>query len=214
MKAALKSNKRQTKVDRLLTQGTAVPVDLDGQKAAYFKMPTPELQEELHEALQCSIKKRLKDGGFERVCATRRDHPFHSEILRQRIDNLADLLSGDHREFSTDTRAEATRQDLLGVIEDTKNYIAPCTEHDIDALVADGRKDAMRAWAHAIGKCREYLRDPKWWKGTYLDRTFNPPDGPALPDNPLPKPVYINKQRPDLVIQLRDSFVNLWIRCE
>ena len=189
-----------------------VPVDIDGQKAAYLKMPTPELQQELREALQCSLKKRLKNGGFERVCATRRDHPFHSDLVRQRIDHLADKLSGDHRAYSTDTRAEVTRQDLLGLIEDTKNHVVPITEDDIDYVVDKGRKDAMRAWARAIGQCREYLRDPKWHKGTYLERTLNPPDQPPLPDNPLPKPVYVSKRRPDLVIQLQDEFVKLYTK--
>jgi hypothetical protein len=213
MTAVTKSSKRQpkqTKLDLLLAQGTTIEADIDGRRAVYFKMPTAELLTELNEELEKKIKKSLKAGAYERICATRRDHPFHSELLRERIDHSADELSGDHREFSTDARAEATRQDLLGLIEDTKNHIVPMTEDDIDYVVDKGRKEALRAWARAVGQCREYLRDPKWWKGTYLDRTLNPPNGPPLPDNPLPKPVYVSKQRPDLVIQLQDEFVKLY----
>jgi hypothetical protein len=215
MTAATRSGKRQpkqTKLDLLLAQGTTIEADIDGRRAVYFKMPTAELQTELNEALQKKIKQRLKAGGYERICATRRDHPFHSEFLRERIDHLADLLSGNHQEFSTEGRAEATRQDLHGLIEETKNHIAPFTEHDIVALVEKGRKDAVRAWASAIGECRAFLRDPTWWKGTYLDRALNPPDGPPLPDTPLPKPVYVSKRNPDLVLALENGFVNMWTR--
>ena len=190
-----------------------IETDIDGRRAVYLKMPTAELQDELNKELEKKIKQRLKAGGFERVCATRRDHPFHSELLRERIDHLADL-SGDHRAYSTDARAEATRQDLRGLIQDTKDDLVPFTEYDIDALVEKGRKDALRAWASAIGECRAFLRDPKWWQGTYLDRALNPPDGPPLPDNPLPKPVYVSKRNPDLVIQLRNNFVDLYTKVE
>ena len=212
MIATTKSSKRQTNLDRLLAQGTLIETDVDGRRAVFLKMPTPELQSELNEELEKKIKQRLKAGGFERVCATRREHPFHSELLRERIDDLADLLSGDHREFSTDARAEATRQDLYGLIENTKNSLVPFTERDIDELVETGRKEARRAWAAAVGECRAFLRDPKWWQGTYLDRALNPPEGPLLPDRPLPKPVYVSKRNPDLVIQLRDNFVDLYSR--
>lgn len=214
MTAATRSGKRhpkQTKLDLLLAQGTTIEADIDGRRAVYFKMPAAELQTELNEELEKKIKKHLKAGGFERVCATRRDHPFHSELLRERIDRLADL-SGDHRAYSTDTRAEATRQDLLTCIEDTKHYLMPITEHDIDKLVEQGRKEALRAWAAAVGECRAYLRDPKWWQGTYLDRALNPPDQPPLPNNPLPKPVYVSKRNPELVLALENNFVKMWIR--
>ena len=88
-----KRQSKQTKLDRLLAQGTTIDVDVDGRRAVYFKMPTAELQTELNEALDKSIKKRLKADGFELLHATRREHPFHSDILRERIDTLADLSS-------------------------------------------------------------------------------------------------------------------------
>jgi hypothetical protein len=170
-KAQPKSKKKtkqskQTKLDRLLAQGADILVEIDGRRAVYFKMPTAELQTELNKELEKKIKKSLKAGGYERLCATRRDHPFHSDILRERIDHLADELSSDHQEFFTEARAEATRLDLLGLIEDTKNHIVPLTVADIDYVVEKGRKEAVRAWAHAIGLCREYFRDPRWHKGT------------------------------------------------
>jgi hypothetical protein len=71
--------------------------------------------------------------------AMRLEHPFYSDLVRERIDALAELLFGS-------------------------------------------QKDARHAWAAAIGKWREFLRDPKCWKGTYLDRAVNPPDAPPLQD--------------------------------
>ena len=159
-----------------------------------------ELQAELEAELEKKIKRHFKDTGFELLHATRRDHPFHSDLLRERLDQLADLGSGDHREFSTDARVEATRQDLYGLIEDTKDSLVPFSQQDIDKVVETGRKDARRAFAAAVAKYRELRRDPKWWKGTYVDRIINPADGPPLPDGPLPKPVYVNKQHADLVL--------------
>jgi hypothetical protein len=205
-----KRQSKQTKLDRLLAQGTTIDVDVDGRRAVYFKMPTAELQTELNEALDKSIKKRLKADGFELLHATRREHPFHRDILRERIDTLADL-SSEHRDYSTEARAEATRRDLLGLIEDTKNSLVSFTEYDIEKVVERGRKEAVRAWSHAISLCREYLRDPKWHKGTYLERTLNPPDGPPLPSK-LPKPVYVSELNPDLVLALANGFVNMWMR--
>jgi hypothetical protein len=204
--------KRATKLDRLLEQGEWVAVQMDGNDPpCRFVMPTEELRAALEKELEKKIKKHLKEDGFERICATRREHPFYTETLRERIDHLADVLSSDHREFSTDERAEASRLDLLTCIEETKHHIAPITEYDIEKLVEKGRKDALRAWARAINQYREYLRDPKWWQGTYLERALNPPEQPPLPDR-LPKPVYVNKERPDLVIQLLDGSVNLYTR--
>jgi hypothetical protein len=113
--------------------------------------------------------------------------------------------------FSNDARAEATRLDLLTCIEETKHHIVPITEDDIDYVVEKGRKDAARAWARAIGQYREYLRDTRWWKGTYVDRALNPPNGPPLP-NKLPRPVYVSKLNPDLVIELLAEFVNLYTK--
>ena len=109
----------------------------------------------------------------------------------------------------TDALAQATRQEL---IEETKNSRVPYTEKDIDVLVQMDRKDAFKAWSGAVGQCRNYLRDPKWWQGTYLDRALNPPDQPPLPNNPLPKPVYVSKRNPELVLALENNFVKMWMR--
>jgi hypothetical protein len=82
--------KRATKLDRLLEQGEWVALPMDGNNPpCRFVMPTEELQSELEKELEKKIRKHLRDGGFERICATRRQHPFHSELLRERIDALA-----------------------------------------------------------------------------------------------------------------------------
>jgi hypothetical protein len=72
MKTAAKA-KRTSKLDRLLEQGEwfALPKE-DGKPACKFVMPTDEMQAELEAELEKKIKKHLKDGGFQRICATRR----------------------------------------------------------------------------------------------------------------------------------------------
>jgi hypothetical protein len=202
---------RATKLDRLLEQGQWVVTDVDGLNIPYFAMPTPELQGELNEALNKKIKKHLKADGFELLHATRRDHPFYTAVLRDRIDDLASVVADFNKEYATDESIEATRLDLYGLIEDTKNYRVPFTEHDIEQMVEKGVKEARIAWASAVSKVRDYLRDPKWWKGTYLDRILNPAGGPPLPAKPLPKPVYVSKQS-EIVLSLEDGFVNLYAR--
>jgi hypothetical protein len=160
--------KRPTKVDRLWAQGQWVLAEIEGQKVPYFAMPNAKLQSELTAELEKKIKAKLKADDFELLHATRREHPFHSELLREGVDALADLSSSDHRAYSTEARAETARQDLLGLIEDTKNYTHPFTEYDIEKLVERGRKEAVRAWAHAIGLYREYFRDPSGTKALTL----------------------------------------------
>jgi hypothetical protein len=219
--APLKSRKPQTKVDRLLAQGRLIEVDRDGRKVPCLKMPTPELQEELQNALEKSIKKHLKETGFERICATQRQHPFHSAILRERVDTLMETWG--RKAYRTPEGIEAERQDLYEYARETQQqYPAPedawkrFTERDADEIIAEGIKENSDRvlWAKAYEFSREILHDP-YWRSTKAYKVMLPPDGPSLPEGSnRPKPVYINKQRPDLVIQLRDSFVNLWIRCE
>jgi hypothetical protein len=200
---APKSSKRQTKqtkVDHLLAQGTMIEVDVDGRRALYLKMPTPELQDELNTELEKEIKKRFKASGFERVCATRRDHPFHSALLRERIDDLArDITVVDHKSGTW-----------------CRLYLAP---EEAWKLLTDRHADwhegmqAFRAiWAKAYEEYQEMRRSPLYWRGTSSYNTVFPPNGPELPDGPRPKPVYLSKRNPDLVIQLRDNFVDLYTR--
>jgi hypothetical protein len=222
MTAASKSSKRQpkqTKLDRLLAQGTAVPVDIDGQKAAYFKMPTAELQTELNEALEKKIKQRLKASGFERICATQREHPFHSAILRERVDILMDRYG--NKTYRTPEGIEAERQDLYEYAQETQQqFTAPedawkhFMERDADDIIEQRIKENSDRvlWAKAYRFSREILHDP-YWRSTKAYKVMLPPDGPALPEGCVrPKPVYVNKRNPDRVIQLRDEFVDLYTK--
>jgi hypothetical protein len=207
--------KRQTKVDRLLAQGRLIEVDRDGRKVPCLKMPTPELQN----ALEKSIKKHLKETGFERICATQRQHPFHSAILRERVDTLMETWG--RKAYRTPEGIEAERQDLYEYARETQQqYPAPedawkrFTERDADEIIAEGIKENSDRvlWAKAYEFSREILHDP-YWRSTKAYKVLMPPDGPSLPEGSnRPKPVYINKQRPEIVIQLRDEFVKLYAR--
>jgi hypothetical protein len=215
--APLKSRKRQTKVDRLLAQGRLIEVDRDGRKVPWLRMPTSALQEELQEALEKSIKKHLKETGFERICATQRVHPFHSDILRQRVDTLTCYVG--NKAYRTPESIEAERQDLYEYVRETQLQDAwtRFTEREADEIIEQEIKaNSDRAlWSKAYELSREMLRDPYYWRSTKAYKVVFPPDGPALPEGSArPKPAYVNKQRPDLVAQLQDGAVNLWVRCE
>jgi hypothetical protein len=207
-----KSSKRQTKqnkLDHLLAQGTTIDVDIDGRRGVYFKMPTAELQAELDKELDKSIKKRLKADGFELLHAPRRDHPFHSDLLRKRIDGLVSLL-GDSYDPSLETEAEQKK--YVRTIRDVEaKFGSRPPKEEVEAYVAKVVQRNRRAWAKGFEKYRNMLRDLSWWKGTYVYRAIYPEDGAPLPDGPPPKPVYVSKQS-EIVFSIQDGFVNLYTR--
>ena len=185
MIATTKSSKRQTKqtkLDRLLAQGTLIETDVDGRRAVFLKMPTPELQSTLNEELEKKIKQRLKAGGFERVCATRRDHPFHSELLQKRIDDLArDITVVDHKRGTW-----------------SRLYMAP---DKVWKLLTERHADwheGMQAFRAIWAKAYEEHRDVLFWS-----------NDPAL--RPRPKPVFVSKQS-DIVVSLQNGSVDLWVK--
>jgi hypothetical protein len=201
--------KPMSKLERLRSQGQWIEVEIEGQKVPYFGLPTPELQAEWNAELEKQIRKQLKTSGYELIHATRREHPFHSDILRERIDELASLLGECHDPTLED---EAEREAYANVIREgeTSLGIAPC---DIRLAVhMDGvLRENRRAWAKGFNKYRDYLRDPKWWRGTYVDRTINPRNGPPLPDGPPPKPVF-SKKDAEVVLGLHDGVIDFWAR--
>jgi hypothetical protein len=68
------------------------------------------------------IREHLKESSYELLHATRREHPLHSDILRARIDELADSLFHLNskmpflKELTTKQGAEATRLELYGFV--------------------------------------------------------------------------------------------------
>jgi hypothetical protein len=201
--------KRLSKLERLRSQGQWIEVDIDGQKAPYFALPTPELQAEWNAELEKQIRKQLKASGYELLHATRRDHPFHSDILRERIDDLAALL-GDSYDPSFEDEAE--REEYAKVLREMETNFGgtPCEER-IQDHVANALRKNRREWAAAINKFRDYRRDPNWWKGTYLDRVLSPPNSKPLPDTPLPKPVFFKKDA-EVVLALHGGMIDFWAR--
>jgi hypothetical protein len=204
------------KLERLMAQGNWVKTELpDGRIVPHFTMPTPELQIQLDEALESWIKKQFKADGYERICATRREHPFHSELLRERIDAL---LGGFGSAFKTDECAEEARQEGYADIEKLAalraargiSYDVAAARREEDELVECRRKSYIKRWAKAFESYRSMLRDPTYWRGTKLWMLVFPSDGPPLPDGPPPKPVFLDKRRPDRVVQLQDGRVNLY----
>jgi hypothetical protein len=210
-------SKRMTKLDRLRAQGHWDEIHLEGKKVPHFAMPTAELQTELNEELEKKIRKRLRDDGFERICATRREHPFHSNLFRERMDDLV----GDHGSaYKTEESTERARQETYTDIEKLAAlkaasgtpYDVEAEKHKWDEHVERGRKDYVKRYAEGVETYRSMLREPLMWRGTRRYLIMFPPNGPALPNEPLPKPVYISKQSPDRVIQLQDGFVNLYAK--
>jgi hypothetical protein len=203
-----KKKTKQTKLDRLREQGAWLSKDCGVCK---FMMPTAELQAELDKELDKKIRKDLKNGGYELLHAPRRDHPGHSEILRFRIDDLAAIL-GDAYDPSLET--EAAQKKFVRTIRDVEaKFGKRPPKEEVEAYVATAVQRNRRAWAKAFEKYRNMLRDLSWWKGTYVYRAIFPEGKPPLPDGPPPKPVWVNKQRPDaLVFQLLDGHVSLFTR--
>jgi hypothetical protein len=207
--------KRPTKRDRLREQGRWTTTKRGGQKLPHFKMPTPELQAELNEELDKTIKKRLKAAGYERICATRREHPLHSSLFIRRMDQL---VGGWGSAYKTEESTQATLQrDYADIEKLAAMKAASGTPYDVEAARREseeraerGRKDYIKRYAEGVNTYRAMLREPLMWRGTTRYYTMFPPDGPALPDEPLPKPVYVNRERPDLVIQLLDANMNLY----
>ena len=182
---------------------------------------------EFDEALESWIKKELKAHGYERICATRREHPFHSELLRERIDELAtsEYIFLDRGPYYFDPKwndpqyIEATRRDLYKLVGDPDMVIrdgargieVPFTQYDADQIIEDYVKTFRAYWAAAFGKYRDMLRDPDFWRGAKMYKLVFPPDGPSLPDGPPPKPVFVSRQN-DIVLALQDGSVDLWIK--
>jgi hypothetical protein len=214
--------KTPARLSRLLAQGTWIEGEIDGQRIPYLAMPTTELRDELDEALESTIKRQLNKSGWERVCATERRHPFHSDVLRERMDALAQLVfvrgrhAGEALKFdprlATEELAEKERRSLKRYAAETKSDTIPFTKRDADIIVDRAIQDNKVCWSAAVGKYRSYLSDPAFWKGTYVGRTLFPAGQPEIPDGPLPKPVYLSRSVPDMVIALANGFVNLWVR--
>lgn len=209
--------KRATKLNRLLEQGRWTTAKRDRQKAPYFKMPTAELQSELVAELEKKIKKHLRDGGWEWICATRREHPFHNPLFIERMD---ELVGGHGSAYKSDESTQATLQrDYADIEKLAALKAASGTPYDAEAAKREweehaerGRKDYIRRYAEGVNIYRSMLREPLMWRGTRRYLTMFPQNGPPLPDEPLPKPVYVSKARPDLVIQLLDGNVNLYTK--
>jgi hypothetical protein len=198
-----------SKLERLRSQGQWIEADTNGQKVLYFTLPTPELQADWNAELEKKIRNQLKASGYELLHATRRDHPFHSDILRERIDELAELLGDRHDPMLED---EAEREAYADAIREgeARLGITPCEVRlavHMDGVLRENR----RAWAKGFAKYREYLRDPNWWHGTYVDRAIYPADGQPLPDGPPPKPVFYKKGS-EVVLALHDGIIDFWAR--
>jgi hypothetical protein len=197
---AVAKGKRSSKLERLRAQGQLVGVKIDGQTAPYFALPTPELQAEWNEELGKKIKHGLKASGFELLHATRREHPFHSALLLERLDVLArDITVIDHKRgiWSRLYMAPANAWKLL-----TEKY----------ADWPEGMQAFRSIWAKAYEDFQDMRRSTFYWRGTPSYDVVFPANGPALPDGPRPKPVFVSKRNPNLVLALGNGFVNMWMR--
>lgn len=212
----------RTKLERLREQGTWSELELpDGRKVPSFVLPTPELQVAFDKELEKKLSRELKAAGFERLCATHRNHPFHSELLRERIDKLAPYVHVSRNRkaltFSKDCvtpeSAEKARRSLKRYAATTKNDRCPLTKREVDIIIDEAIQETKVVWSAAFNKYRELLNDPRFWKNTYVDRIINPKDGPPLPDGPPPKPVFTNEPR-DRVVMIEDGWVSLFFKGE
>jgi hypothetical protein len=206
-------HRHMSTLERLMAQGQWTETELpDGRKLPSFVMPTSELQIKLEDALEAKIRKRLKAAGYRRVCGPSREHPFHSDLLRERVDDLAEHLwpTELEPEFASEESIEALRECLRdSLIPGTK--LVPVTECDVDAMIESGRTEFRRVWAKSFEKYRDMRKNDGYWRGTYPYQIMFPPEGPPLPDGPPPAAVYI-KGPTDLVMSLNDGAIALWVK--
>jgi hypothetical protein len=207
-------SKRMSNLERLRAQGHLIEVEIgDGQKVPYFKMPTAELQTEFNKDLDKKIRKDLKAAGYELIYANRRDHPLHSEILRDRIDCMT-----LHRDYRNKEAIKKTRRALNEYAREARTrYPADdyhqLTKHDIDADIESGIKRLYAEWPRAYDIYRDMKRDEQYWRNTRSYKNImSPTDGPPIPDETFPKPVYVNKDKPDIFLAVRNGLVDLWTR--
>jgi hypothetical protein len=196
-----------TALDRLMAQGQWIETELpDGRTVPSFAMPTPELQSELDQALEANARKRLKTSGFNRVCAPNRHHPFHSNMLRERVDALTEYFWPDlfDREYISE-------QSIAAMPNEPQTGPACLREHEIEPIIERGIVQFRRIWARGFEKYRDMRKNPSYWRGTFSYKIMFPPEGPPLPDGPPPPPVYI-KGPTDLVMSFQNGALHLWIK--
>jgi hypothetical protein len=219
--------RRTPKLDKLMAQGTWTETTLpDGRTMPAFVMPTPELQAELEETLEKKIKADLKANGWCRVCGPNRDHPFHSELLRQRIDEMAEWAGSSQYSsiympelFTAEGRARYRRLTLRYEREFLNQYEREFRKQhgikaaaSIDDHIAKMHKEALEHWRKAFEHYRDLRKNPGYWKGTMDYKFMFPEEGPVLLDGPPPPPVF-TKDGCDLVLSFKDGSVDLWFRC-
>ena len=213
-----------TKLDRLLTQGTWLACEIDGQNVPYFKMPDATLQKELQSALDTYIKKTLKAGGWRKVHATEYEHPFYTDLLRERMNALAEQMSvpkpngqwGDCRfdpELLTEEGAAKAVRSRVRERFKIGGEVIKTSKVAAEVYVARDVKEAKACWSAAVNKWRSMIADPKFYDGTYVQRALAPNGEPKFTDKP-PKPVYTNKANPTLIVSLEHTpgWVDLWER--
>ena len=113
-------------------------------------------------------------------------------------------------EYGTREATEATRRELYALVKSTKGALAPLTRSDADYIIAKGVKaNSDRAlWPKAYNWAQQVLHDTYWRRTEEYKLMTEPP----LPEgHARPKPVYVNKQRPAIVLQLQDGAVHFYL---
>ncbi len=152
----------KTKLERLLAQGTWLACEIDGQNVPYFKMPDATLQKELQSALDAYIKKTLKAGGWRKVHATEYEHPFYSDLIRERMNELAELMSVPKRKghyydccrfdpelLTEEGAAKAVRRERRNKMK-IGNEVFTTSKAQAEAYIAKDTKEAKACWAAAV----------------------------------------------------------------
>lgn len=168
-------------------------------------MSTDELDPKQQKKLEAKIRKRLNDSGWRRVGAPQRDHPFHSALLRNRVDEAAKAVDAT---FDASLFDPAGREEFTAVWQESER---PRDDEGVARWVESLVERYRRAWSKAFEWYRDVRKNPNYWRNSFMLEWFYPPKGPPLPDGPPPPPVYIRRPT-DMVISLRDGAVDLWVK--
>jgi hypothetical protein len=189
--------KRQSKLEALRAQGQWIEAE------PYFALPKPELQSEWEDAVAKRIRGSLAAGGFRRVGAPNRDHPFHSDLLRTRVDALVACFPDYIRELDTDKGRGKYRRSVLRADKEAGWPLDGIDEH-IESRI----KMNLALWKEAFEQYRDIRNNP-FWRGTAsYKQIMCPDDGPPLPDGPPPMPVYVSPTS-ELVLTVANGHVTL-----
>jgi hypothetical protein len=157
----------------------------------------------------------LLAAGFRCITVDNRSHPFHSPMLRERLDKLAHYISFGQFDAACFTDEGARIQARAALREwywFDQTLIALWSDKQIDDLAEELQERSRRCWSTAYGKYRGMVDNPAKRKRAFRQsEILFPTNAPPVPDGPQPDAVYVNKAG-DRALTVKAGNVEIWFR--